>query len=154
MNSHDNHNSYAHKPNRNNYDSSTVRTITVPEFNSPELLGADALKLAEDVAKDTKLTTSQIRNFYGEVKSIERLLDTNEKRWDELYNRIKLLKAKAIYNKNRDNNTRRDFGPFAEFLSISIDRIKIDENGIKNFRIFCQLFEAFVGYSTEYVRER
>jgi len=128
--------------------------IKVPPFDSPNLLGDDAETLARTVVQNTGLTTSQIRNFYSEVKNIERLIDVNEDAWVNNFNRIKLIKAKAIYNKNRDKNANRAFGPFSEFLGQSIDRIKNDETGRKTFKIFCQLFEAFVGYSTQYAKNQ
>lgn len=139
---------------RNFPDSNEERKIEIPDFNSPDLLGKDAELLAKNVADGTGLTTSQIRNFYSEIKSIERILSTNSSRWPELYNRVKLVKAKALYNKNRDRNATRTLGPFVDFLSKSIDKITNDASGYNNFKIFCQLFEAFVGYSSEYVRER
>lgn len=153
MSQYENRSSYnTNRPPRNFQDGIT-KIIKVPEYDSPELLGSDAEKLAIDVAKDTGLTKSQIRNFYSEIKSIERLLDTNSARWPELFNRVKLVKAKAIYNKKRVG-LEKSFGPFSDFLGLAIDRIKNDEQGMKHFKIFCQLFEAFVGYSSEYAKER
>jgi CRISPR-associated protein Csm2 len=145
---------YSSDRSRNSYGYNEIKQIEVPDFNSPELLGKDAELLAKNVAVGTNLTTSQIRNFYGEIKSIERILATNDTKWPALYNRIKLVKAKAIYNKNRSKDNIKNLGPFTDFLSKSIDRITNDDVGLKNFKIFCQLFEAFVGYSSEYVRER
>ncbi|NLW30349.1 MAG: type III-A CRISPR-associated protein Csm2 [Fibrobacter sp.] len=138
---------------RNNVHKSSEIKIEVPDFTSSELLGEEAAKLAKEISKNG-LTKSQIRNFYGEVKRIESLLKSSNENWSVLYNRIKLIKAKAVYNKYRDKKTENSFGPFANFLCKSIDKIHNDEKGKENFMVFCQLFEAVVGYASEHVKNR
>jgi CRISPR-associated protein Csm2 len=133
-----------------------VKIISLPDFNDPELLGKKAEDLARNIADGTNLTTTQLRNFYGEVKNIERNLDSSTdkpKKWEELYPRIKLIRAKAVYNANRENRRQAMPKEFQQFLEKCIERIGYDyESGIKNFRSFCQLFEAVVGYSSAYAK--
>lgn len=151
MNNFQRNSRYDHK--RYNDHKSSESEIEVPDFSSAELLGNDAARLAKEISKNG-LTKSQIRNFYGEVKRIESLLKSSNENWGVLYNRIKLIKAKAVYNKYRDKKTENSFGPFADFLCKSIDKIHNDEKGEENFMIFCQLFEAVVGYASEHVKNR
>lgn len=95
------------------------------------------------------LTKSQIRKFYSEFKLIEKKLPANGKIPDELYGQIKLLKAKAIYNKSRKNSALPE--PFVEFIEFCVDSIKYEDNGNRQtFLNICKLFEAFVGYSSAY----
>lgn len=126
----------------------------LPDFNSKDLLGDEAERLAREITRSGKLTTSQIRNFYSEVKNIENLLKANNTLWEKLYGRIKLIKAKAVYNANRGQKTLNIPEEFKEFLCQAINKITPDEDGKKNFTIFCQLFEAVVGYSSAYTRNQ
>lgn len=144
-------NGYSNKrPDVKNY--SAEIKINVPDFDSKQLLGLDAEKLAKEITSSRKLTTNQIRNFYGEVKNIERILIIKADAWDQLYGRIKLIKAKAVYNNNRSQKALPD--EFKEFLCQCIDKITPDESGKKTFTTFCQLFEAVVGYSSPYTRNQ
>jgi len=129
--------------------------ISVPDFDDPDSLGHKAEALAEQLAAHTGLTTHQLRRFYNEVKSIERTLDASSDRsaaWVNACRRIKLLKAKAVYNASRKQNKLPS--EFKEFISICVDRIPAEQKqGEKTFSDFSQFFEAIVGYSSQYVRE-
>jgi CRISPR type III-A-associated protein Csm2 len=132
---------------------------------SPELLGDVALDMTKEIIercekkgknkykndreREYSLTKSQIRKFYSEFKLIEKKLPANGKIPDELYGKIKLLKAKAIYNKSRKNSALPE--PFVEFIEFCVDSIKYEDNGNRQtFLNICKLFEAFVGYSSAY----
>lgn len=132
---------------------------------SPELLGDVALDMTKEIIercekkgknkykndreREYSLTKSQIRKFYSEFKLIEKKLPANGKIPDELYGQIKLLKAKAIYNKSRKNSALPE--PFVEFIEFCVDSIKYEDNGNRQtFLNICKLFEAFVGYSSAY----
>lgn len=151
----DKHNSY--KPYQQKSDniyqkrdnSSNSNLLPVPSYDSPELLGKDAEDLARKIAYNKELTITQVRNFYNEVKQIQRLLSVNESRWEELYGRVKLLKAKVVYNRSR----KKELENFEKFISECVDRIKKDGDGIKNFEIFAQLFEAVLGYAMPYLKK-
>ena len=101
------------------------------------------------IEKRIFIDKSQIRKFYSEFKLIEKKLPANGKIPDELYGQIKLLKAKAIYNKSRKNSALPE--PFVEFIEFCVDSIKYEDNGNRQtFLNICKLFEAFVGYSSAY----
>lgn len=129
------------------------------DLSSPELLGDVALDMTKDIIekcstiengkKKYLLTKSQIRKFYSEFKLIEKKLSSKGKIPDDLYGQIKLLKAKAIYNKSRKNSALPE--PFVKFIEFCVDSIKYDEvDNRKTFINICKLFEAFVGYSSAY----
>lgn len=124
------------------------------DLSSPELLGDIAFNLTESIlkrcekkgGKEYSLTKSQIRKFYSEFKLIETKLISNDKIPDDIYGQIKLLKAKAIYNKSRKSSALPE--PFVEFIKFCVDSVKSDDsNNKKVFIKTCRLFEAFVGYS-------
>lgn len=132
---------------------------------SPELLGDVALDMTKEIIercekkgknkykndreREYSLTKSQIRKFYSEFKLIEMRLSSDRKITDDIYGQIKLLKAKAIYNKSRKNSKLPD--SFVEFIEFCVDSVKYDDADNKQtFIKICKLFEAFVGYSSAY----
>lgn len=107
-----------------------------------------AQKIADEMMKDRKVTTSQLRNLYGTAKKIEaRLNKSNAK---QLYNELILLKPKMAYINGRFNEKRKD-GSWSvpglylldQYLSTAIDEIAGDFNKTKNFFKF---FEAILAY--------
>ena len=66
--------------------------------------------------------------------------------------RVKLIVAKAVYNTKRQSNKISE--QFREFLESGIKPITSDpETGPKVFEKFCLLFEAVVGYATQYTKD-
>ncbi|HOV46559.1 MAG TPA: type III-A CRISPR-associated protein Csm2 [Exilispira sp.] len=94
------------------------------------------------------MTTSQLRNFYNEVKNIEKIKERSDIDDSQIFNlimiRLKLLKAKLNYNQNRSINKRNQgFKNFSsDFSNILDSKIKT----LKDFDVFCKFFEALVGY--------
>lgn len=127
-----------------------------PDIMSKELLGKDAEKMTKMIMdscfnKNGKytLTKSQIRKFYSEFKKLESKIDKKSPISDDIYGQIKLIKAKAIYNTARKSAALPK--KFSQFIEYCVDTIKSDdpENAVKFVRV-CNLFEAFVGYSSEH----
>lgn len=140
----------------------------LPKFNDPEFLGDCAFDWAiyitnarwrEDKHRGrfvagNKITTHQIRRYYSEFKSIERgLLNKDaEKKWQEAYLKLKLIIAKATYDANRSMSKLPI--QFKEFIEKCVKAIPPNyQNGFSTFKKICLLFEAVVGYSSEYTRE-
>lgn len=144
-----------HQGNRGRKESEKS-SIRVPAFDDDELLGKRAEQLARNLADNSKLTTHQMRRFYGEVKRIEANLTNSsdkESAWRSNYPRIKLIKAKAVYNAYRKQNGLPK--EFMQFVSQCVDRIpSSSQEGPVEFAAFCQLFEAIIGYSKEYTYKR
>lgn len=112
-----------------------------------QIIAGDANKLVEvaerlgqDFAKDgqgvKKLSTSQIRNVFGEVKRLQ-MKGFNEQASRELI----LLKPKLAYQAGRHNETK--VPELADVLSKAIDRVGSNQ---ERFEHFVDFFEAILAY--------
>lgn len=90
------------------------------------------------------LTTTQIRNIYGEVKRIE-MKDINATDTE-----IILLKPKLAYAKARGSgkDSKEALGALADVLSAGIDAIFLEpkEKKFDRFKQFSSFFEAVIAY--------
>lgn len=122
-----------------------------------QIIAGDASKLVEVAdrlgkyfANANGLSTSQIRNIFGEVKRLQMKLQMKG-RFDqqsarELISReLILLKPKLAYQAGRHNHTR--VPQMAEVLSKAIDRVGSDP---KRFENFADFFEAILAYHKAY----
>ena len=93
---------------------------------------------------DMRLTSAQLRKFYGEVKRIEALVE--QKEYEDVEHLIYMLKAKAAYAANK--NSKKIPDDFRDFLSNCVDSITNEKKEYrkKAFKAFCLYFEAIVGY--------
>ena len=84
--------------------------------------------------KESKLTTSQLRKFFGEVK----------KQQTEFI----LLKPKLAYAVGRAKDQNAKINDFYHVISKAIDCVKADthEDSEKRFHNFIKVFEAIVAY--------
>lgn len=108
----------------------------------------EAERLAKSYSGYNGMTTSQLRNFYNEVKNIEKIRERSgiddSKKLNLIMIRLKLLKAKLIYNQKRNINKKNE-----GFKKFSLDFSSILDSNIKtlnDFDVFCKFFEALVGY--------
>jgi len=105
------------------------------------------------------LTTSQMRNIFGEIKRIEANLDfpseTNTKEWekakklfDDHKQKILLLFPKLAYNTARQLEKRRDsrIRQFREVLELALSSVKNQDQ----YKRFCQFVEGIVAYHKVY----
>ena len=109
----------------------------------PELLNEEAEKIArsflkkDDRGKQVGVTSSQLRRYFGEVKSLERQV---------VKPKVKMLRAKVAYGVGRDikNSYRLEsqYTNLQEYLSDCIQDIE-EKN---EFLAFAQQFEAVVGF--------
>lgn len=105
------------------------------------------LNEARDIAKvftDSKLSNSQLRAFFNEIKALQNKINKDEKLFEQNYPFILMLKSKAEY-KYRNGQGAKITKPFRDFINESIDYIK-DNKSVKTFDNFCILFETIVGY--------
>ena len=111
-----------------------------------------AEKIGKELAGD--LTTSQIRNFFGDVRRIESTVEEARRKMttakefrlpDEAYRQLMLLKPKLAYQ------SRRIAGwgvrKLSEVLIPAIDHVGRDAGHFKNFVNF---FEAILAYHKFY----
>lgn len=102
------------------------------------------VRTAEGIAKNdltagrNKVTTSQIRNIFGAVKTLEAKGSADEK----IINRLILLKPKLAYIAGR-NREVSGLEVLRDVLSEAIDLV--DEKK-ERFAAFCQFFEAILAY--------
>lgn len=107
---------------------------------------------AEQVAKyfrDDKLTKSQLRAFYNEVKALKNKLniDKNEDKFSEIYPLILMMKSKVAYRASKD---KKKMDGIKKFLDHGIDQIQKENRkgkGREAFENFAIFFEVVVGYA-------
>lgn len=103
----------------------------------------------EEVSKKSELTTTKLRNFFGEVKRIQIRLGFENGFKNETANII-MLKPKLAYavGKETDANNKIKVKMFFEQFSKALDAIDVEnpEEGKKHFKNFVQLMEAVVAY--------
>lgn len=89
---------------------------------------------------EAKLTTSQLRKFFGEVKKQQM------NGFDET--EFVLLKPKLAYAVARAKDPKAKINDFYHVISKAIDCVKADttEESEKRFRNFIKVFEAIVAY--------
>jgi CRISPR-associated protein Csm2 len=119
-------------------------TTIISDPNGMELLVNKSRELAQDL-KDKKMTTSQIRALFGEVRQIEAEWDMENKR-DEAYRRLILLRPKMAYRARRE---RGDAVPLlVDILDkavVEVTKGKVEERDLR-FRHFVEFFEAILAY--------
>ncbi|HPT40472.1 MAG TPA: type III-A CRISPR-associated protein Csm2 [Candidatus Paceibacterota bacterium] len=111
-------------------DSDTVKWAS--EFGS--MLAKNKADNSGREMRDSKLTTSQLRKFFGEVKR-QQALGFNSTDFI-------LLKPKLAYAVGRTKKPDSRMHDFYKVMSKAIDQVK-DE---KQFKNFIKLFEAIVAY--------
>jgi CRISPR-associated protein Csm2 len=107
------------------------------------------IKKADELGKELsgKLTTSQIRNIFGEVRSIEQEVGLEEETLPLNVQRpLLMLKPKMAYQVGRFSNNG-GLKALVDTLSQAIDLI---ENDVRRFHTFVDLFEAILAYHRRY----
>ena len=97
---------------------------------------------ARNIAKNMKITNSQLRAFFNELKRLkQKYIDGNEKNIDKLHIGLLILKSKLEYKKGGKKITDE----FSEFMEKNID-IVIKENTVQSYKDFLVFFETVLGY--------
>jgi len=128
-------------------DAATLKKII--EHDDPETLITWAETIGNGLARNERLTTSQMRGFFGMVRQIEAEADADSQRTDQLpsklYRRLILLKPKLAYQAERDRESRKGEGVLRlqQVLSPSIDLVQRDRT---QFKRFVEFFEAILAY--------
>ncbi|MGQ9775412.1 type III-A CRISPR-associated protein Csm2 [Chloroflexus sp.] len=122
-----------------------LQRIMEPSEEAMKLLVEEADRLGKKLSKN--LTTSQIRNIFGEVRSIEQdVLPTDQQLSLDVQRRLLMLKPKMAYQVGRFSNNEA-LQALVETLSDAIDLIGNDKN---RFQTFVNLFEAILAYHRRY----
>ncbi len=121
-------------------------TSLVNDQELEQIIAGNAKKLvevAERLGQDfaNGLSTSQIRNVFGEVKRLQMKGQFDQQAARELI----LLKPKLAYQAGRHDRTK--VPQLAKVLSAAIDRVGSDQRRFENFVDF---FEAILAYHKAY----
>lgn len=135
----------SHRPPRTPLD---MKFLSSGYYSDPEKkkLREDLIGEAEKLAKTfatlkPELTSTQLRKFFNEVRSLE---DRTEENFDEQKALVLMLKSKIAYSVGK--KTSKTPKEFKDFIDACIDRI--DDK--KDFDGFVKFFENVVGYFVYY----
>lgn len=122
------------------------RIMTESSEEAVKLLVEEADRLGKELVQN-RLTTSQIRNIFGEVRSIEQDVSPTDQQLSlDVQRRLFMLKPKMAYQVGRFSNNHA-LQELVETLSKAIDWIGNDKN---RFQTFVNLFEAILAYHRRY----
>ena len=97
---------------------------------------------------DGKLTRTQLRRYYQEIKHLERRYlslksdrseESQQKAWDATLPLLKMVKAKVAYDSRDSEKLPKEF---SAFIRRCVDSVR----GPRDFEAFVKHFEAVVGY--------
>jgi len=109
----------------------------------PELFSKKAETLAIIIEKDRKFAQkfnkrSQIRKFYDEVVRLNNLTKNRPEEWNNIMPMVHMLVAKTAYAHGRELISKN----FMNFIKESVNQIEEPED----LNVFCNFFEAFMGF--------
>jgi len=121
------------------------KIMTEDSAEAVRLLIQKADELGKELSK--KLTTSQIRNIFGEVRSIEQEVGLEEKTLPlNVQRRLLMLKPKMAYQVGRFGNN----DALSALVKTLSDAINLIGNDVRRFHTFVDLFEAILAYHRRY----
>lgn len=110
----------------------------------PELFSKTAEALAKKLAEDHEQSgkkvnkRTQIRKFYDEIVRLDMLTKSRSEEWVSIIPIVHVLTAKAAYARGRKLISEN----FMNFIKDSINQIE----GPEDLNVFCNFFEAFMGF--------
>ncbi len=107
-----------------------------------ELIVEEAEKIGERFVRD-RLSKSQIRNFFNEVKALEEKIKVNS--FDKNFPFILMLMAKASYAYKQGKSNSKIPKSFYEFINVNINLIE-KKGDQDTFQGFVTFFETVVAY--------
>ncbi len=95
------------------------------------------------LGKDPKLTSTQLRKYHFEVKTLEeRVKDISDDDFLKLRPILKMLKSKVAYACRQPGRERKIPEAFKRYIDEMVDKVE----NIRDFRAFVLCFDAVVGY--------
>ena len=116
----------------------SVHTIMTADESGAELVDF-ARATAQRLVRD-RLTRSQIRNIFTEVRQIEAMWPSQE-----AMRRLNMLKPKLSYQKARTRQVEYLETVLVESIN-SVDQAETDDERNQRFQRFVDLFEAILAY--------
>lgn len=131
----------------NDFDSKWIQN----EFSDDTIEFADWFggELTKGFVDNLKLTTSQIRNVFGEIKRIQMRVSGDPQKLKENKTDFLLIRPKMAYAAARAGKTNKEHGAlkFKEIMTKAHEEVKLGtENDIKRFQNFCDFIEAILAY--------
>jgi len=126
-----------------------MRTI-IADADGAEIV----VRCAEQVGKalaDSKLTTSQIRALFGEVRQIQAQWSIGGESRQKAKRRFVLLKPKMAYRARKERNKAVE--DLVNVLNPALDEVLREKDDAKqeaNFGRFVEFFEAILAYHKAY----
>jgi CRISPR-associated protein Csm2 len=119
----------------------SIQTIMTADESGQELV--EYAQQVADVLVKNNLTRAQIRNIFTEVRQIEALWGTSQRK-EEALRRLSMLKPKLAYQTARTNSLEK----LKQVLSEAIDEVVKSPADKKDatFQRFMDLFEAILAY--------
>lgn len=111
------------------------------EIIRSDLLEKHAFELGKKFAS-VKVSSSQLRNFFNDVKALEAKVDlvSSSREFEKIKPYVKLLKSKVAYAYK--NGKGKIALPFKQFIDKCVDLVATKED----FKAFAIFFEAVVGF--------
>jgi CRISPR-associated protein Csm2 len=88
-----------------------------------------------------QVSSSQLRAFYADVKSLERKVKRSEGGFEQFLYLIKMLKSKASYVQGKRSGGRVS-KEFRDYIHACVDAIQTEDD----FKAFMKFFESTVGF--------
>lgn len=110
-----------------------------------ELLTTEAEEVAKSF-KEGRLTNSQLRAFFNEIKGLSNRIDGKKENWAKVYPMVLMIKSKVEYRSSKDPK----MASLKHFLKRSVAYIQRENRankGYEAFETFVIFFETVVGYS-------
>jgi len=102
--------------------------------------------LGHGLARNERLTTSQVRGFFGAVRQIEAEVQPGQEELeDSTYRKLVLLKPKLAYQAQREIDNRKGEGVL-RLKEVLTPAIELVGREAKRFRNFVEFFEAILAY--------
>ena len=111
------------------------------------VLSHDVIKLRYNNEKYSGITSSQLRQFYGEVKALQSKMGKNGEDFIKVYPFILMLKSKASYKANRENSKLPEaFKIFIEKNVELVQKANKEGKGYETFNNFALFYEVVIGF--------
>jgi CRISPR type III-A-associated protein Csm2 len=126
---------------RRRHEATSGQAVFDPSRPQHELLDTLAERQADELAQQEKISSSQLRKFFGEVKDLLRRLDSNQDYHQVIEPQFKMLRSKAYYAR-RPGGQQQITPQFCGFIENAVMKVTSEDH----FRLFVAHFEAVVGF--------
>ncbi|MCC9078455.1 type III-A CRISPR-associated protein Csm2 [Litorilinea aerophila] len=134
-----------------NNDLKNAIEIIIANADKADLLVQQADKIGKQLVsypkREDRLSTSQIRALFGEVRQIEAQWNMGGQNAQQAFRRLVLLKPKLAYRARKERKPGVE--TLAEILIYAVDQVILEPDAVQRhsrFRHFVDFFEAILAY--------